>query len=134
MTTDKTMRIVTQQNYVFENYPGREFKMPSKTVPDQSFTVRQVMDRYAKGLPITGVNKEAVYHGDDSMLGIDTSKLDMAELQELRLQVSDQVKETFRKAKEKKTPPEPPKPPAEPNKNLESAPLAKGPAEGDQQK
>lgn len=132
MTKDRTMRIVTQQNYVFENYPGKTFKLPSKTVPDQSMTVRQVLDNYAKGKPITGVDKQPVYHGDDSMLGIDTSKLDLAELQELRFQVSEQVKETFRKAREKKMPPEPPKQPTDPKENLESAPPARGPAEGEQ--
>lgn len=55
---------------------------PSQTVPDQSMSVREIADRYARGLPIAGV-KVPVYHGEENDLP-DFAHLDLAEQQELR--------------------------------------------------
>lgn len=55
---------------------------PSLTVPDQSMSVKEIMDRYARGLPISG-QKVPVYNGDQDDMP-DLQRLDLAEIQELR--------------------------------------------------
>lgn len=37
---------------------------PSLTVPDQALTIKQILDRYARGLPLGG-QKVPIYDGDD---------------------------------------------------------------------
>lgn len=53
----------------------------SKTVPDQTMTMRQLLDRYARGLPLAGA-KEPVYYGEEDLPEL--HRLDLAEIQELR--------------------------------------------------
>lgn len=46
----------------------------SMTIPDQSYTVKQLFERFRKGLPVDTMNREAIYsqHEDDE---IDLEKL-----------------------------------------------------------
>lgn len=55
--------------------------MPSVTVPDMSLSVKQIMDRYAKGLPLEGV-RVPIYEGEEFETP-DMSKLDLSERYEL---------------------------------------------------
>ena len=43
----------------------KEFTMPSETVPDQSLTMRQILDRYARGLPLDV--KTPIWEEDDEL-------------------------------------------------------------------
>jgi hypothetical protein len=56
---------------------------PSKTVPDQTMSLRTLIDRHTRGLPITGNAKEPLYHGDEEELP-DLKKMDLSEIAELR--------------------------------------------------
>lgn len=54
-------------------------RRPSLTIPDQTMSVKQIMDRYAGGLGASGI-KIPVYEGEDSPLeGIDLNTLDLSE-------------------------------------------------------
>lgn len=61
---------------------------PSKTIPDQSLTVREILDRYARGLPLEGV-KVPIYDEEQNLPDIRT--LDLAERQELKEQYQEQL-------------------------------------------
>lgn len=52
-------------------------ELPSMTKPDESFSMRELLDRYVKGLPISG----KVYNPDDDFP--DLRKLDLVQIQEL---------------------------------------------------
>lgn len=52
----------------------------SKTIPDQSLTVKQIMDRFARGLPINGI-KVPIYDPEDTLP--DPAHMDLAERQEM---------------------------------------------------
>jgi len=63
-----------------KNY--KVFTMPSETIPDQSLTMRQILDRYARGLPLEA--KEMVWDDNADLDDIlpDPRTLDLAERQE----------------------------------------------------
>lgn len=75
-----------------KNY--REIKTPSLTVPDQTMSIRTLLERYARGLPIGG-RVDEYYDEDDTMP--DYRTLDLSEIQELQ----EEVKTTFEKHRKK---------------------------------
>lgn len=57
--------------------------LPSKTLPDQAMTVKQLIDRFQRGLPVTG-QMQGEYSGEDDVLnGIDLRTLDISEKHEI---------------------------------------------------
>ena len=56
------MKIRNSLNYIQER--GKVFTEPSQTVPDQTMSIRTILDRYAKGLPTTGM-KIPIYEDGD---------------------------------------------------------------------
>jgi len=58
----------------------REIKTPSLTVPDQTMSIRTILDRYSRGLPVGGRLDE--YYDEEDTLP-DPKTLDLAERQEL---------------------------------------------------
>lgn len=81
---------------------GKSIKGPSKTIPDQSMTISEIMRRFASGLPVEGA-KVSVYDGEDELLP-DMAKLDLADRQELLEQTRDNVKSLQSKLRQKQKP------------------------------
>jgi hypothetical protein len=54
---------------------------PSMTIPDQTMSIRTILERHSRGLPIDGV-KSSIYDGEENDLP-DWRRLDLAERQEL---------------------------------------------------
>lgn len=75
-----------------KNY--KVFTQPSMTVPDQTMSIRTILERYARGLPIGGRTDE-YYDEDDTMP--DYRTLDLTEIADLQ----QQVKDTFEKHRKK---------------------------------
>jgi DNA-binding transcriptional MerR regulator len=75
-------------------------EQPSMTVPDQSMSVRELLSRYANGLPLGGI-KEQIYEGEDGD-GIDPRRLDLAERQELEIAARQELAEIEERLKSKK--------------------------------
>lgn len=59
---------------------GEINRKPSMTVPDQTMSMREILDRFARGLPLGGM-KTPIFDEDDDMPDMRT--LDLAERQEL---------------------------------------------------
>lgn len=55
-------------------------RKPSMTIPDQSMSVQEIMERYARGLPIAG-QKVPLYDGEEGDFP-DLSKMDLADRQQ----------------------------------------------------
>lgn len=69
---------------------------PSLTVPDQSLTVRQILDRYARGLNIND-GKVPIYDGEDDILeGRNWQAMDLVEREAFKQAVSDELFELQR--------------------------------------
>lgn len=85
----------------------QKFTQASQTIPDQSLTMRQLFDRYAKGLPLEA--KDPVYYGEDDEIP-DFKKMDLTEIDEYKKNLSADIEEKLEKSKRRKkavdTPPE----------------------------
>jgi hypothetical protein len=72
---------------------------PSQTIPDQALSVRDILQRYANGLPLGGTN-EPIWEGEDGD-GIDPRRLDLAERQELEIAARQELAEIEDRLKSK---------------------------------
>lgn len=88
-----------ETNEYVDKETGEVKKYPSKTLPNQSMSVREILDRYSKGLPITS-GKVPVYHGEDFDMP-EWDKLDLTEKQELREAAAEDIRRLKEELNEK---------------------------------
>ena len=81
-----------------KNYKGQGNFGESKTVPDQSMTLRELLIRYAKGLPLEG-QKTPIWEGEEGF-DVDPEKLDLAEREELAEKAREELKAINERVKE----------------------------------
>ena len=81
-----------------KEYKGQENNQESKTVPDQSMTLRELLVRYAKGLPLEGA-KTPIWEGEEGF-DIDPEKLDLADREELAEKAREELKAINERVKE----------------------------------
>jgi len=67
----------------------RTVKTKSLTVPDQTLSLKVMVTKYVKGLPIAAPNFNGIYTDDDP--AIDFNKMDLAEQEEAVLRASDEL-------------------------------------------
>ncbi len=66
------------------------FTEPSQTIPDQSMSIKTILERYARGLPVGG-RLDEYYDEEDTLPNPLT--LDLAERQELAEQFTNEINE-----------------------------------------
>jgi hypothetical protein len=66
------------------------FTQPSLTVPDQTMSIREILQRYSRGLPIGG--RLDVYYDEEDDLP-DPRTLDLAERQEIAENYNNEINE-----------------------------------------
>jgi hypothetical protein len=71
-----------------KNY--KVFTQPSMTIPDQSMSIKTILERYARGLPVGG-RLDEYYDEEDTLPNPLT--LDLAERQELAEQFTTEINE-----------------------------------------
>lgn len=72
----------TQWNYEeFPQYKGEINTMLSMTVPDQTMSIKTILDRYARGVPPREMLKTEIWDGEEGDLP-DFNKLDLSERQD----------------------------------------------------
>jgi len=77
---------------------------PSETVPDQTMSIKTILDRYSRGLPIGG-QKESYFQEDDEFNDLpDPRRLDLAERQEFAQQAADELSALKKEINSKKYP------------------------------
>jgi hypothetical protein len=81
-------KINTHLTYDFTQNVGEVNNLPSMTIPDQTMSIRTIVDRYTRGLPITGFTP--VYEGEDFFMP-DPRTLDLTERHEMAEQVKEEV-------------------------------------------
>ena len=77
---------------------GQINDLPSLTVPDETMSIRELVQRYSRGLPIKGIDKEAIFQPDID--GIPFEVLDISERHELMQEAQAKIKEFQDKQKE----------------------------------
>lgn len=75
----------------YKGSPGIIIDGPSQTVPDQTMSIRELIDRFARGLPL-GSGQIPLYEGDEEF-NPDMKTLDLAEQQELVEQRAEELRE-----------------------------------------
>jgi hypothetical protein len=79
---------------------GKKFTLPSLTVPDQTMSMRTILDRYAKGLPVAD-GKDPIWDDDaDNARGINPKTLDLVDLQEMGYSNRDKINQLEKVKKE----------------------------------
>lgn len=73
---------------------------PDMTVPDQSMSIREILEKHSRGLMTGGVMKE-IYGGDIGE-GINPFTLDMVDIQRLKLLNKEQIQDLTNRAIEEK--------------------------------
>jgi hypothetical protein len=58
---------------------------PSQTVPDQAMSMKEILERYAKGLPISSGNEPIYEDENEPTNGINPRTLDLVDLQEIKM-------------------------------------------------
>lgn len=87
-----------------KNYIGCQMEvnnMPGKTIPDQSLTVRQIMQRHTAGVPLNV--KTPQFHNEDEIdnyNGKDPRTMDLVELHEELQEIGERQKARIKLAEE----------------------------------
>lgn len=84
----------TPYNLKFSGYkgtPGEINNEPSVTVPENTMSIREIINRHAHGLPINASSRVPLYEGDEPLP--DISRMDLAEIQALRESVDAEIKD-----------------------------------------
>lgn len=76
--TEPVPRFKTQWNAHLFPSVGKVISQPSLTIPDQSMTMREILQRYANGLDPVGA-KIPMYYGEDEQMEMDINKMDLSE-------------------------------------------------------
>lgn len=72
-------------------FEGEKFDQPSLTVPDQTMSMRTLMERYARGLPLDNM-KKPLYDVDELSTGVDLRKMDLVDIQEMTMEHKNLIK------------------------------------------
>lgn len=78
-------------------YKGEFNHQPSLTIPDQTLPLRELIDRFTRGLPVTTF--KPVYDEDNSLP--DPRKMDIAEYNEMRKNVTLELQRLTNEQKER---------------------------------
>jgi len=81
-------KVKNSLNYEYQDQKGEVNTLPSMTIPDQTMSIRTIVDRYAKGLPISAFTP--IYEGEDFYMP-DPKTLDLVDRAELLENVKQEV-------------------------------------------
>lgn len=73
---------------------------PSCTAPEMNLSIRQIMDRYSRGMPLTNQIKQPLYHNGEFP---EIAGLDLTEIQSLRRQANQEVQRIQKDLQEQET-------------------------------
>lgn len=91
----KIKNMLNADEFVYEGQINNEVSM---TIPDQSMTLRELMIRYAKGLPLEGI-RTPIWEGEEGY-EVDPKTLDLAELEQLANKAREELKDIEERVKE----------------------------------
>lgn len=101
---DVAMEFPRVKNWLNANMFGKDYETPkgeSMTVPDQTMSMREIISRYARGLPINASMRQDAYYDEFGEFP-DTSNMDLAEVQALRLEYENELRDVNKRIREEK--------------------------------
>lgn len=72
---------------------GQIFTMPSMAIPDQTMSMREILERYTRGLEIEGSKTPIFEEEDEESNGINMATLDLVDIQEMAEENFEKIKE-----------------------------------------
>jgi hypothetical protein len=85
-----------QNIFNYKTDKGKFFTEPTQTIPEEAMSMREILDRYSKGLDLGATAKIPIYDDEpESSNGINLKTLDLVELH----QVAEMQKDKVKKAK-----------------------------------
>lgn len=84
------MKVRNQFNYQITK--GKNITMPSQTIPDQTMSIKTILERYSKGLPVSGYKAPIYEDGDIENYIPDPRRMDLAERQQFAKQAKQESK------------------------------------------
>lgn len=87
------MQFQTAYNYDHKKQRHERNHLPSMTIPDQSLTVSELVERNRRGLPLGGAKVPIWQENPETEYLPDIEKLDLAEIQEMKENVAAEIKE-----------------------------------------
>lgn len=88
------MKIKNMLNAIDFPYLGEVNNEPSMTIPDQTMSIRTILERHSRGLPVGG-SLDVYYDEDDTMP--DYRTLDLSEIADLKQEVKDTIEKHKKK-------------------------------------
>lgn len=88
------MKIKNMLNATDFPYLGEVNNEPSMTIPDQTMSIRTILERHSRGLPVGG-SMDVYYDEDDTMP--DYRTLDLSEIADLKQEVKDTIEKHKKK-------------------------------------
>lgn len=77
---------------------GEENKFPSQTIPNEAMSIREILVRYSRGMPID--TRVPIYDEENDLGSLNPRKMDLADIQELREQYTAELAEIKQRQKE----------------------------------
>ena len=93
---EKLTDVFFQTPYRPHNVPKEQNSGEKKTVPDQTPSVRVILDRHKRGIPV----EEKIGTYNESYIFPDIRKMDLVEIQELKMELQEEQNEHKSKIKE----------------------------------
>lgn len=92
------MKKITFRNNFFnkEKTGGETFTKKSQTIPNEAMSIREIMVRYSRGLPID--SKVPVYDEENDLPDMRT--LDIIDIHEMRMKAKQEIEELRQKAEQ----------------------------------
>lgn len=112
----KRGKVRTSMNYDFTDVVGEVNNLPSETIPDQSLSIKEILMRFSRGLPIDG-QKVPWYDEEDDLP--DPKTMDLADRQEFAEYARSEAERLGKSKKVSKAPIEPKKPISEAVEDIE---------------
>lgn len=66
--------------------------MPSETQPDEVLSIREMLDRHSRGIPLQGTNREPIYYPEELGHVPDVERMDLTEIAEMVEHVTEKRK------------------------------------------
>lgn len=95
---------ITSINYREHPQEMEENTLPSQTQPDEVMTIREMLTRHVRGLPVAGSSGQGMYYDEELGYVPSREELDLSEIDDYRQQWQDVVHRLQEQEKEKNTP------------------------------
>lgn len=77
-----------------EKWLGQVFTLPSQTIPDQTMSMRELLERHTRGMDLGGIAKEGLFEDEenDPQHGINPKTLDLADIEQMKRENAERIK------------------------------------------